>query len=106
MNEIEDLTAQQGGSPASPPGKSASGFENWTGFVCFAGIILPLVAIISELVFHILSRFHDAIPTIWHLLLLATVPISSALAVLLYWRRDTRYAVAVTFLAGLALARD
>lgn len=72
-------------------------------FVLIVGVILPAIAIIFELVTRICSAFFDPIPTGWHLALLATIPVSNAVAIWCYSKRDARYIIPLAFLQGIAI---
>lgn len=60
-----------------PPTLPRQGFSRLTLFVCL-GLILPVAAIVMELICHLSAMFYfDPVPSPLHILLLATVPLAN-----------------------------
>lgn len=72
-------------------------------FVLIAGVILPTAAIGFELFLRFCSSFFNVMPTAWHLLLLALVPISSLMTLAVYKRPEFRPVVPLSFLVGASI---
>jgi hypothetical protein len=73
----------QAPAPVSAPASLADEPRRRRPFLFFFGIILPLATLIIELVTHMCAAaFFDPIPTLWHVLLVASVPVTNFLA----WR--------------------
>lgn len=81
-----------------------SGSRHWMIFVLLAGVVLPAATICFELATRMCSSiFFDPIPTAWHAVLLALVPITNAIVLILYSKRSDRYVRLLTFLAGASI---
>ncbi len=66
------LLAPENASPESV------GAPRWTTFTFLAGVLLPSVSIIVETTTHMCAEtFFDPIPTLWHVLLVAFVPLAN-----------------------------
>ncbi len=72
MSNIEELSLNRDDAEARRP-------RSFTlGFILFAGVILPIAALLAELIWRICSEhLFDPIPTWWHVLLVAFVPVTN-----------------------------
>ena len=85
----------------SPSDSSVTTRPPGAGFVIFAGIVLPTLAIVVEAYLRLCTMFFDPFPTNMHLALLALVPVSNAFAIWA-WRRHWAVRPA-TFLVGASV---
>jgi len=73
------------------------------GGLAFFGIILPVIALALELFTGLCSSIYiNPIPTIWHVLLVAMVPLANITAYVALRRNGTRHPKTVGWLNGLA----
>lgn len=79
---------------------TSSSSAKWMIFVLIAGVILPTAAIGLELLFGFCQWLFNVIPTGWHLLLLALVPVSNLMTLAVYKRPEFRPVVPLSFLVG------
>ncbi len=85
-----------------PSRRRRSGFGLGTAF--FAGFILPMIALLLELFTGMCgSIFFDPIPTLWHILLVAAVPVAAIAACLALWRGHSSQPKLLGWLNGIAV---
>ncbi|MCE5324412.1 hypothetical protein LLG46_14015 [bacterium] len=78
--------------------------RNWMLFVVLAGVAFPAFVFCFELATRLCSSiFFDPIPTAWHAVFLALVPITNIAVLILYSKRSDRYVTLLTFMAGASI---
>src|SRR5215475_3682832 len=74
-------------------------------FLIFTGLVLPSVAILIEITSGICAKmFFDPLPTVWHRILVITVPLANLLVIHGLWWNDAEYHRRLGLANGLAVA--
>src|SRR5262249_9499309 len=74
-------------------------------FLIFTGLVLPSVAILVEMASGICAKmFFDPLPTVWHKILVITVPLANLLVIHGLWWNDAEYHRRLGLANGLAVA--
>lgn len=85
-------------APAPPPSRPAS---VWLGL---GGVVLPAITLAVELATAMCAAtFFDALPTLWHLLIAALVPVVNGVSLSHVIHRNARHRRALGWLNGLAI---
>ena len=71
-------------------------------FALIAGVLLPAIAIVFEILTRFCSFLFDPFPTTWHLVLLGLVPVGNLLALWTCMKADRRLIAPATLLAGVS----
>src|SRR5215475_10861529 len=104
--QVERLIAQEIETRPEPPSFFIKPRRGQPGpFLIFTGLVLPSVAILVELTSGICAKmFFDPLPTVWHKILVITVPLANLLVIHGLWWNDAEYHRRLGLANGLAVA--
>jgi len=102
---IGEGCAPNGAGRARASSWSAAGARRCVGALILAfGVVLPAFTLLFEVVTGLCAAIaFDPIPTIWHILLVACVPVANASAFVALRRDDPRHVRALTWLNSVAV---
>jgi hypothetical protein len=103
---VERLIAQEVEMKPAAPYFIASARRQQPGiFLIFTALVLPSVAILIEITSGICAKmFFDPLPTVWHKVLVITVPLANLLVIHGLWWNDAEYHWRLGLANGLAVA--